>query len=154
MQSQDDTRILCAPPWSLARLWPHVGPLLLRGVIDADGDPEFTLDGLQVAAARIVDGRDQLWLAMSGNPPKVLAVFCTSILREEGGPPYLFVHTCAGGSVWDWGHLVAPALDAFAKAEGCISIRYEGRAAWTRILPAVAIEHPPEGVATFERVLQ
>lgn len=152
--SQDDARLICAPPWSLGRLWPHVGPLLLRGVVDGEGDPEFTLDGLHLVAARIVDGRDQLWLAMRENPPKVLAVFCTSIMREGDGLLYLFVHTCAGGAVWDWGHLVAPALDAFAKAEGCASIRYEGRAAWRRILPAESIGNTDAVVPEFERVLQ
>jgi hypothetical protein len=127
---------------------------LLRGVLDGEPDLEFAMDGLRLVAARILDGRDQLWLAVQEDPPKVLAVFCTSIMREPDGRKYLFVHTLAGGAVWQWGHLSAPTLDAFAMAEGCAAIRYEGRAAWTRLLPAVAIDAPADGVATYERVLQ
>jgi hypothetical protein len=149
MPSSADTRLICAPPWGLGRLWPAVGAMLLRGVMSGESDPEFVLDGLQHTATRILEGRDQLWLAVQDDPPKVLAVFCTSIMREDDGRLHLLVHTAGGGSVLRWGSLVPETLDAFARAEGCASIRYEGSPAWTRVLPAKAI-----GPAEFERVLQ
>jgi hypothetical protein len=123
--------------------------MLLRGVLSGEADPEFALDGLRFQADRILDGRDQLWLAIQDDPPKVLAVFCTSILREDDGRLRLLVHTAGGGSVLRWGPLVPEALDAFAKAEGCTAIRYEGRAAWTRVLPATAIS-----ATEYERPVQ
>jgi hypothetical protein len=149
MPSSADTRLICAPPWGLGKLWPAVGGLLLRGVLAGESDPEFALDELRQTAGRIVDGRDQLWLAVQDDPPKVLAVFCTSIMREDDGRLHLFVHTAGGDSVLRWGGLVPATLDAFARAEGCASIRYEGRAAWTRALPATAIS-----ATEFERILQ
>lgn len=147
-------KLISAPPWMLADLWPKVGGLLLKGVLSSgETDPEFVVGDLKDCADRIVDGRSQLWLVLHEGPHKVLAAFCSTILLQPDGTRIVHIHTLAGEAVRTWGHLVAPAIDDFAKAEGARSVTYEGRRAWSRVLPADAIRQA-DGVTTFERVLQ
>lgn len=140
--------MICAPPWALGRLWEHVGPLMLRGMMASDVDVSETGDELRDLADRILDGRAQLWLVIQDDPPRTLAAFCTSLMVEDGGQPYVLIHNMTGGDMQTWGALLPPTMDAFATAEGCTSIRYEGRAAWTRVLPA-----QPVGDGVFERAV-
>ena len=109
--------MVAAPPWMLADLWPKVGALLLKGVLSAgELDPEFVAGDLKDTAERIIDGRNQLWLVLRDDPQRIIASFCTSILYEPVDTKVVHIHTLAGEDLKTWGHLLAPTVDAFAKA--------------------------------------
>lgn len=149
----DNVKMIAAPPWMLSDLWPRVGALLFRGVLTTETDPEFAMDDLKTEAAKIVDGRSQLWLVLQEEPKDIIAAFCTSILLGADGRTEIHLHTCAGSDLKSWGHLLAPTIDAFARAEGATVVTYEGREAWSRVLPAVAVGQV-DGVTSFERNVQ
>ena len=152
---QSTVSMIAAPPWMLADLWPKVGGLLLKGILsNGETDPEFVAGDLKDCADRIVDGRNQLWVVLQDTPHRFVATFCTSILIEPGGSSVVHIHTLAGDAMSKWGHLLAPTIDAFARAEGCRAVQYEGREGWSRVLPAVAMGTTGDGVPAFERVLQ
>lgn len=146
-------KMIAAPPWMLGDLWPKVGALLLRGVLTTETDPEFAYHDLKSVADGIIDESHQLWLVLREDPDEIIAAFCTSVLIEPGGTSVVYIHTLAGADLKTWGHLLAPTIDAFAKAEGARAVTYEGREAWSRVLPAVAVARK-DGVTSFERVMQ
>jgi hypothetical protein len=146
-------QIYCVPPVMLGAMWGAISKHLLRAVMQAEPDIEFAEGDLRKTVDRILDGQFSLWVVMADHPKRVLGTFCTSIFIEDGSR-WVHGHTLAGEHIEKWGHLLAPAMDAYVKQEGCRGLRYEGRKAWTKYLPARSLG-VSNGVEEFERsVLQ
>jgi hypothetical protein len=106
--------------------WPHVEHWVASAVYDA-ANPWTSKDVL----ARILDRHMQLWVAWVDE--KISGVFVTEIYDTARGM------TCAipvvGGEGLGKESLdVLDTIEAWAKEQGCVRLRGEGRTGWSRAL--------------------
>ena len=115
--------LICVDPKQVGHFWPHVEPLL-RPAVQNVGLSDF--DDI---ATEILNGEALVWIAWN---EKIAAAASTSLQRI--GPDLICVLTACGGSdMRDWLPLLGK-IEAYAKAEGCKSLRIFGREGWQRVL--------------------
>lgn len=115
---------LCVAPELVPHFWPVVRPLL-QAAVDHNGD--WTIEEIERGLA----DKMLLWVATDGT--RVLAAAVTRLLQTKNGKVCQVV-ACAGKelNLWRSGIL---AIESYAKAEGCASVRLRGRPGWKRIFP-------------------
>ena len=72
-----------------------------------------------------------LWLAWDGERIEAAAV---TQLDVANGQKFCTIVACGGRGLKDWRSLIS-ALERFARDEGCVSVRINGRRGWARVLP-------------------
>ena len=116
--------LICIPPTKVREVWP-----LVEGMIDAAyaATDEITPD----VRAWLLGEHGLLWIAARGD--EVIAALTTSLVQKRSGLACRMV--AAGGfdlDLWKDHHL---QIEAYAKAEGCVKVYFEGRVGWMRVLP-------------------
>ncbi len=85
----------------------------------------------------ILGGMGFLWLAGDGS--KILAAATTCLVRTHTDKVCILT-ACAGEQMPRWRPLLA-VIEAYAKAEGCASLRIYGRKGWARVLDDYDVTH-------------
>lgn len=113
------------PPVFLERVWPLVRGRLAMVFADHPSDSSFIATENDVLA-----GLQLLWVGWNG--AKFVAAATTSICHA---PARKFCMITAGFSesekLWD---RFIPMVETYARSEGCMSLRIEGRKGWARVL--------------------
>jgi len=117
--------LACVPPNDVAKLWPHVAPLIARAM--ARG----RMGRFEDVETDVLGADAYLWLAIDGN--SILAAAVTKVTRDEAGRGLCTIVACGGRDWPRFGHLIA-GLEDYARAEGCAQIEICGRPGWQRRL--------------------
>jgi len=127
--------LACVDPDQVALIWPQVAPRLrqaiLRTGLSAFADVEHD----------VLNGFALLWLAMSREDAAfaIDAVATTRLEQTDAGKVCVIV-ACEGKARRRWLPLIR-GIEAYAKAEGCRSVRIFGRRGWQRVLDGYAQTH-------------
>ena len=134
MQSAAEIHFMCSPPDMFGKVWPHVGPILLRGIRSVDNA------GVLECIDMLRSGEALLWLVTRGPPAAgdFLGCFCTQ-LYERDGRRYLGMFAAAGISLREWVPQASKRMDEYAKAEGCDAMRIRSRKGWEKLLTDAAV---------------
>ena len=146
------TRIVCIPPDMLGAMWPHVGPVLLKGQTAADQTLRQALQAMSDGITSMQQGLLQLWAVIDDDAKRVVAALVTQILIDDDGAKVVWVSGLGGEDLARWGKQASDTIAAFAKAEGCAAFRFHGRKASLRVYRNVRIVGQQEpGLYLFER---
>jgi len=113
---------LCVPPDRINEVWPHVAGWLSNAVGKC-GD--WTLKGIRAALDK---EQAMLWIVWDG---KLHAAGVTQLIVIPKGKICQVV-ACGGDQIIPWDIAFAP-VEAYAKEQGCVAMRIEGRPGWKRI---------------------
>lgn len=146
--------IVCVPPSMLGEMWPHIGPLLLRGQGEVTPNLKEALKALGMTLFDAQDGKKQIWAVCDTLTNKCIAAMVSEIVIEDGCK-VVWVTSMGGGRILEWGRPMSDRMAAFAKAEGCECYRFTGRKALLRAYSNVKIvgDHETDGVHLFERAV-
>ena len=141
-------RLICVDPKQIHLIWPHVAPLLRRAIVRTG------LSAFADIEREVLDGNALLWIAASGEESAraIDAVASTSLHQTDGGMVCV-ITACAGRKMSRWLPLIA-GIEAYARDEGCRSIRIFGRLGWQRVLDGyrrtnVVLDKPLQGEPGF-----
>ncbi len=128
----------CVDPSRVREMWPHVARWLADAVAKC-GDWTITalLDGL--AAEQML-----LWVRWDGD--KLRAAAITQITIVPRGK-ICTVLACGGERAGCWKAAIEP-IENYAKDQGCVAVRIQGRMAWARVFD----DYDPEWI-TLEKGL-
>lgn len=121
----DGLAIGLATPETLDSLWPHCLPHLAR-LRERDENRRAPSEWRRL----IEGGERQLWFATV--PGKLIAVAITSL--EVGDVKRCVLRAAAGEDMAAWAAPGMRAIEAWARAEGCQGMEFNGRPGWTRAL--------------------
>lgn len=121
---------LCVTPGRIEEIWPHIEPWFAKAVAQC-GD--WTVDAIRegVGAERML-----LWILWDGEALKAAAV--TQLIIVPRGKVCTVV-ACGGSAAGSWKSAISP-IEKYAKEEGCVSMRIQGRVAWTRVFDDYDLE--------------
>ncbi len=124
--------ILSSVPADKARdVWPYVNGRIWRAM-NRGG-----LGSYRIVKDMILDGRAMLWLAQDGE--RIHAVAVTSLAITEWRK-VCEITALAGSGMRNW-FAFLPAIERYAKNEGCSSMRLMGRKGWARVLKDYKSKH-------------
>lgn len=127
-----EIKVLPVSRQEFAAVWPHAAPHLLKGLTAA------TNVTLRQVVAGIVAGEDVLWVVIERNA--TVAAFLTSTcIDDETGEKFVWVFGLGGFGMPRWAKALEEAVTAFGVQAGANSVRFAGRDAWSRVLPACQI---------------
>lgn len=110
-------------------MWQHVEPLLKEAV---DHCGSWSIGKIR---GGVFDGSQLLWITWDGN--KIQAAATTRLIREEKG--LVCQAIACGGSDADWQERFS-AIEEYARDEGCVSSRIQGRPGWSRVFKSYRTE--------------
>lgn len=117
--------LLCIEPGQhTAAVWPACRHMIERAILKT-GLSDFAL-----VEKDVLEGHQLLWLAWNGEAIEAAA---TTKLATANGVKVCILVACAGEARSRWLHLLQK-IEAYARAEGCSSVRIVGRKGWARIL--------------------
>jgi len=127
--------LVCVDPKRVHEVWPHVAPLLRKATAKTG------LSAFSDIERDILAGRALLWLAVSGEGGRaaINAVASTSLQQTDQGKVCV-ITACAGTNRSRWLPLIS-RIEAYAKEEGCRSVRIFGRKGWLRVLEGYDTKH-------------
>lgn len=114
--------LICVEPKDTEKIWPLVERLIISAV-EHCGD--WSIGPIR---AEVLRGDQLLWITWNGR--EICAVATTKLIKEQKGLVCLAV--ACGGTDVDWPERFA-AIEEYARDEGCISTRIQGRPGWARI---------------------
>jgi len=122
--------LACVSPDKIDAVWPIVEPMI-RSAYEAGDEimPDDLVDWLKA-------GKGLLWLCIREN--KVIAAMTTSLERKRSGLCCRMV--CCGGVDMNYWRACEDRIVEYARAEGCVKVRVEGRVGWARVLPGYKVE--------------
>ncbi|HJP69396.1 MAG TPA: hypothetical protein VJ846_10880 [Sphingomicrobium sp.] len=120
---------MCIDPAEVGNYWPLARDFIKQAT--ARGGGNFEKD-----EAEILSGKQLLWVA--GSDQGIEAVATTQLILE-GDDKICVIAACGGHDRDRWLPLIE-GLEAFAKAENCISVRIIGRPGWARVLQGYAVK--------------
>ena len=128
-----ECQAVCVDPARVYEAWPLVAPLIRRAVERGGLADAAQLErDLCIGAALLWLAWDPRSAAESGGA-RVEAAAVTQ-LDVANGKKFCTIAACGGRGLKRWRALIG-ALERFARAEGCASLRIYGRRGWARILP-------------------
>lgn len=116
-------RLACVPPELVPEIWPYVEELL------SSASSRTGLLDLRALLSDLSSGSSLLWVAIEDG---VLAAATTCICAVNGNR-ICELTACGGKDRARWIDLLEQ-IEAYAKAEGCKSMRIYGRRGWQRVL--------------------
>jgi hypothetical protein len=122
-EAKAECRLICVPPQMCEQVWPLVRHLIARAYQQAD-------EPMPDMAEEFRSAHRLLWLAARDND--ILAAATTSLLQLPSGLACKLI-ACGGDGLEEWRHLL-DRIERYARAEGCVQMRIEGRRGWARIL--------------------
>lgn len=84
----------------------------------------------------VLSGNALLWLVW--DDPVVLAAVVTQLIVKDDRK-ICVIMACGGEDAQKWVHLIQK-IEAYARAEGCESVKIIGRKGWMRLLPDYSAE--------------
>lgn len=123
------TELLCIPTEKVNEMWPHVVGMIQKAV-DKCGD--WTVESIKEA---LDQDRMLLWLTWDG--ARVRAVATTGLEIVPRGKVCKAI-ACAGDDP-SWSERLAP-IEQYARDQGCVAMRVQGRPGWSRVLRDYEIE--------------
>jgi hypothetical protein len=114
--------LICVAPSRVHEFWPYVEQLL-KNATEHCGD--WSIGKIR---SEVFRGDQLLWITWDGQ--HIRAAATTKLLREENGAVCLAV--ACGGEEHDWSERFAP-IEEYARDEGCVATRIQGRQGWSRI---------------------
>lgn len=123
-----DPVLVCVEPARIDEIWPHVRRFTESAFSDGRGD-----DNAEIVEADLRAGYSLLWIVWTARENRILAAVTTKLLKTPRGF-VCRITSCGGIELKRWAHLLAD-IEAYAKAEGCICVRWEGRKGWKAFFP-------------------
>lgn len=143
----DEIKVLPVSRQEFSAVWPHAAPHILKGLTAATNVtlPQMITD--------IVIGADVLWVVIERNV--TVAAFLTSTcIDDDTGEKFIWVYGLGGFGMPRWAKSLEEAVTAFGLRVGANSVRFAGRDAWSRVLPACQITGREFGRnANYERAV-
>jgi hypothetical protein len=118
--------LICVPPNEVTQVWPYAGPMI-RVAIE-----QTNLSDFADVEKDVMSGDQLLWLAISDH---IEAAATTHLSRNV-----CTLTACSGHQRERWLPLMSK-IEAYAKAEGCRTLRLYGRVGWQRVLKDYRVEH-------------
>lgn len=118
--------IVCVAPDRIAEIWPHVRPFIENAFHNGRGD-----DDAETVHRDLLSGFSLLWIAWDEAQATIAAAATTKLIDVARGKVCL-VTACGGSGIQRWAHGLA-AIEAYARAEGCRYVRFEGRKGFKRV---------------------
>lgn len=122
-----DIRVLAVAPHLVEPMWPHVAPLLTKGLAAA------TTSTLPDIRRDLANETDTLWTVFENE--RLVAAFVTAVYVDQGA--YLGVYALGGSGLPKWARAIDAAMQDEARRRGLSCIRFAGRKAWSRVLPGL-----------------
>lgn len=142
-----EAQITPVPQCLLGEAWPECAPHLFKGLAKAT---DLTI---KQVVDDLLAGTDQLWCVIVED--RVVAAFITAtFLDEERGDTFLGVFALGGTQLSAWGRQIGERMVEAAKSAGCGSVRFTGRDAWSRVLPAYQVIGRRGHEAIYERAVR
>lgn len=120
---------ICVDPKKIDDIWPHVEPLISRAFANNRGD-----DDASIAYSDLKSGDALLWIVWDEEFKIVAAAATTKIFLSSHRGKICLITSCSGIGVHKWVRCVE-AIEDYAKAEQCKSIRFSGRRGWKHYFP-------------------
>lgn len=117
--------IYCVAPAFVPTIWPKVRAWFATVFDDYPADTT-----IEVTEADVLSGMQLLWIAVEGLS---IVAAATTALCKTPARKFCQVTACYGVNTKLWGKFM-PKVEAYAKAEGCQSVRLSGRRGWMRVL--------------------
>lgn len=114
--------LLCVDPKDVRQVWPLVERLIAKAV---DHCGSWSIGQVR---GEVLSGDQLLWITWDGQ--HIRAAATTKLIKEIKGLVCLAV--ACGGDDENWPQRFAP-IEEYARDEGCISTRIQGRPGWGRI---------------------
>lgn len=121
---------LCVSPDRIDAMWPHVSGWF-QAAVDRCGD--WTLEALK---DELNFERALLWVLWDGSALKAAAVTQMTIVPRG---KVCSVLACGGSRASTWREAIS-AIEDYAKSEGCVAMRMQGRRGWLRALEGYSID--------------
>lgn len=121
--------LVCVDPKDVEKIWPHVEGLLVAATEHCG---EWSISQIM---AEVFRADQLLWITWDGR--KIRAAATTKLVRELKGLVCLAV--ACGGTDEDWPERFS-AIEEYARDEGCVSARIQGRPGWGRIFKEYKME--------------
>lgn len=118
-------KLMCVPPEMVAEVWPFVGQFIVSAAVRGGGLH------LPEVIERLPDARALLWVIEEDGA--FVAALITQVEAGDDGTCCRIV-ALGGSGASDWVHLISQIED-YARDEGCVRVRFEGRHGWRRHLP-------------------
>jgi hypothetical protein len=120
--------LVCVHPVAIEDIWPHA-----RGFIESAFARERGDDDANIVLAELKAQTSVLWLVWERDDRAILAALTTKLIKTPRGI-VCQITSCGGVELDRWAGLLAK-VEAYAKAEGCMSVRIEGRKGWKGYFP-------------------
>lgn len=124
MSQSGECKVLQIPQERLAEVWPVASPLLLLG-------RRHSASSLGEIASGLINGTDQLWIIIDDK--EIHAAFVTAAI-DDGS---LAIYGLGGSTPRRWATALDEAVCSFARSVGISVVRFIGRKAWLRLIPAL-----------------
>ncbi|WP_315704538.1 MULTISPECIES: hypothetical protein [unclassified Bradyrhizobium] len=132
LAERSSAELACVSPDHVQCAWPLVASRLQRAI------RRTGLSAFADIERDVLAGRSLLWLALS-SAIAIDAVATTSLQLTDAGKVCV-ITACEGKGMARWLPLIA-GIEAYAKAEGCRSVRVFGRKGWLRALDGYRQRH-------------
>ncbi len=123
--------LVCVDPAEVDRIWPHVRAFIASAFEYGRGD-----DDADIVLVELKRQTSLLWLVWEHDEKSILSALTTKLIKTPRGL-VCQITSCGGVHLDRWSALLGRVED-YAKAEGCISVRIEGRKGWKAIFPDYA----------------
>lgn len=114
--------LVCVDPKDVSKIWPQVELLITRATEHCGN---WSIGPIR---ADVLSGAQLLWVTWDGR--QIRAAATTKLIRELKGLVCLAV--ACGGTDENWAERFAP-IEEYARDEGCVSTRIQGRPGWARV---------------------
>lgn len=122
--------LLCVGPDLIEGMWPHVRDKI-RAAVERTGLSSFAdIEG------DVLSGAQLCWIAWNG--AEIMAAATTQLVKPHD--KVCVLTACSGYDRAQWLPLFEQ-IEAYAKAEGCKTMRIFGRKGWERVLDGYRVEH-------------
>lgn len=128
--------VIQIPRENAEALFPLAAPMLEKAIAYTRGSTS-----LPRVHGEVASGQKQLWFIKPDDGKSApVAAGVTSLVLNDDGTKTANVELLGGAGLPKWFDLRSE-LEAWAKAEGCDSIKFHGRKEWARLLPDYKITH-------------
>jgi hypothetical protein len=123
--------LVCVHPVAIDDMWPHA-----RGFIESAFDHGRGDDNAEIVLADLKAGGSLLWIIWDRGDRAMKGAVTTKLVKISHGL-VCRITACGGLQLHRWAALLTK-IENYAKAEGCMSMRIEGRRGWKAIFPDYA----------------
>jgi hypothetical protein len=119
--------VVCIPPDMLGAFWPLLEPWLIKGQLLLTPDLREAVLELRGMLDSVKKNRAWIWAVLEDATHRCHAAMFAELYLEGGEHKTLLISRMGGEKILRWGKALSKAINDYAKAEGCISVRFWGR---------------------------